>query len=264
MAVSNFCKFHHFGHCKFGKQCTKQHMDRTCPIFKCQVEDCELRHPRLCRFFTQFGRCRFGNQCSYFHPVENKSDEEIKALKMEVETLIAKISEMENLVLRLNHLENEIETLRKPLHSPESILRRSKPSDDFPCEQCDYRASSKTVLKRHVTMKHKETSKPSLSLPPVPCFRNFYGCHNLVTEYKTENTAICPTCKKMLAEKEISNPFSPNLCPCCHESCSGPPFTFCGECLSGLKADNFIDSRWGAWQLETETGDIICIDLDFT
>ena len=166
--------------------------------------------------------------------------------------------------LRNGKFGTQTKSSRKPLHSPESILRRSKASDDFPCEQCDYRASSKTVLKRHVTMKHKETSKPSLSLPPVPCFRNFYGCHNLVTEYKTENTAICPTCKKMLAEKEISNPFSPNLCPCCHESCSGPPFTFCGECLSGLKADNLIDSRWGAWQLETETGDIICIDLDFT
>ena len=121
MALITYCKYHHFGHCKFGDQCKKQHMDTTCPTFKCMVEDCTFRHPRLCKFFTQFGRCKFGSQCSYLHPVENSSDEEIKALKQEIQILGLKIEEMENVALRLNHLEEIIESLCfvKEKHSSE-------------------------------------------------------------------------------------------------------------------------------------------------
>ena len=53
--------------------------------------------------------------------VENSSDDEIKALKQEIQILGLKIEEMESVALRLNHLEEIIESLCfvKEKHSSE-------------------------------------------------------------------------------------------------------------------------------------------------
>ena len=263
----------------------------TCPISQCKDKDCKLRHPRFCRFFFQFGKCKFDDDCAYLHEsTQTNLDDEIKNLKSEVDQIKSRNTELEKILLSMK---SEIAALKEVC-----TKAGNEPSDNFPCEECDYKASSRTVLKRHTTMKHRVTfsknstptssisisessqSLPSSSIlasisnsststsngfsrPPVPCSRNFYGCPNLVTHYDQHSTAMCPTCKLMIASKLNANPFPSNLCPSCHESSCGPPFSFCSECLKDLMTDNFIDSRWGAWQLDKETEEIICIDLDF-
>ena len=169
MVVSDNCKFNHFGHCKFGNQCTKKHMDKTCPTFKCQVEDCYLRHPRLCKFFTQFGRCKFGQKCSYFHPIECKSQSlEILALKVEIENLIVKVSGMEDLVLRLGHLENEIESLRKHTNSAGNVFNKFD-QYKYPCDVCDFACDSSSELDKHVKTDHEEPPDIQLNEKDFKC-----------------------------------------------------------------------------------------------
>ena len=291
MAVSEFCKFHQFGYCKFGSECKKLHTMDTCPTFQCQVEDCSLRHPRLCKFFTEFGRCKFGNGCFYFHlsttNASNSEDEKIRALMKEIETLKKKIKEMEILLFRVQKMEKEIEYLRNNL-----TIRVDEKDQGFKCDICEYEASSLTVLKRHKTMKHKQQSaiieentsppSPTFAIPapptqatpsptptllvksPVPCARKFAACLNLVSQYSDSDTALCLPCKKKLDTMAKSNPFSPSLCPCCHSTdINGPPFSFCQECLKYLDEDGCMESSFGSWYLDRITKEIVCIQLDY-
>ena len=124
-------------------------------------------------------------------------------------------------------------------------------------------------LKRHKTMKHKDkvppqTSSQSSIQPDVPCVRQEFGCKNTVNKYNDRNTAICPKCKVTLDTLMKSSPFPSTMCPCCHATSTGPPFSFCQECLGFLAEDGSMDSTWGTWVLERNTGKIICMHLDFT
>ena len=59
---------------------------------------------------------------------------------------------------------------QRPLSNPPSILPSPGISGNtlqFSCEQCNYQCSLKSVLKRHITMKHKN-SPPPVSTPQIP------------------------------------------------------------------------------------------------
>ena len=127
------------------------------------------------------------------------------------------------------------------------------------CDTCEYKARSNTVLKRHKTMKHKQKTASS----SIPCVREVFGCKNKVNEYNDKECAICPDCRSKLEIMFNSSPFSPTLCPCCHDPSGGPPHAFCQECLGYLDQDGCMDSPFGSWNRDNITGDIICINLDF-
>ena len=63
------CKFHKFGHCKFGETCRHLHIDTICTNSNCSRKLCSLRHPKHCKYFTSTGFCKFNEDCSYLHPV---------------------------------------------------------------------------------------------------------------------------------------------------------------------------------------------------
>ena len=97
----------------------------------------------------------------------------------------------------------------------------------------------------------------------IPCVREVFGCKNKVNEYNDKECAICPDCRSKLEIMFNSSPFSPTLCPCCHDPSGGPPYAFCQECLGYLDQDGCMDSPFGSWNRDNITGDIICINLDF-
>ena len=79
----NVCRHHKYGFCKFGKNCRTKHNDEVCETNNCEINLCDKRHPRSCRFFTEFGRCKFGDYCRYKHvEVQNdRNEKEIETLK---------------------------------------------------------------------------------------------------------------------------------------------------------------------------------------
>ena len=97
----------------------------------------------------------------------------------------------------------------------------------------------------------------------APCILHEDGCQSMVTDYFNNFTAICATCVQFLENKLKSSPFPQDLCPCCHQSCLGPPFSLCKECLTEIESDGYADSTWGSWHLDRRTGKMICIGLDF-
>ena len=268
-----FCKFHQYGHCKFGAKCKKFHTKETCSNLKCKVDRCISRHPRQCKFYLLFGRCKFGDSCSFLHITAEENvvkalKEEILTLKTEMKSLMEKNCEIE---ARLENLERENKSVNK------DDIENLKSMEKHKCDECGYEANTLTVLKRHKTMKHKQTTSTSSSTlskpssispnaaynPTIPCAMEDEGCKNFVSQYFNKYTAICLPCKQNLENMMKSSPFPSTACPCCHDPSNGLPFSFCKECLSGLDQDGYMESGWGSWHLDENSGEIICTHLDF-
>ena len=67
MAQQNVCTFNKFGYCKFKQNCRKQHITEKCENDSCDTKTCNLRHPRVCRYFRDIGFCKFGEWCLFNH-----------------------------------------------------------------------------------------------------------------------------------------------------------------------------------------------------
>ena len=96
------CLFNDRGYCKYREQCRKQHHKSICPIKNCDKK-CNARHPKPCKFKSE---CRFNakNICAFKHNTIGREDDELDALKNEIESLK---SENQRKELELERLENE-------------------------------------------------------------------------------------------------------------------------------------------------------------
>ena len=65
--MANVCQHLKYGFCKFLDKCKYKHVNENCNEKSCEINDCEKRHPMLCRYFKEFGRCKFGSFCYYRH-----------------------------------------------------------------------------------------------------------------------------------------------------------------------------------------------------
>ena len=161
-AALHCCKFHQYGHCKYGSTCKHFHTKDTCFDSNCDKNTCTLRHPKCCKHFSRLGSCKFGTRCSYSHtvaPIQNDLvkvvDEILKDLHTVKNTLKMKEAEIQHLKARVEELEVKVES------------STSKPKEDiFKCNLCDYDCKSQKTLKSHTTRKHK--NEPLENNPPTP------------------------------------------------------------------------------------------------
>ena len=136
----------------------------------------------------------------------------------------------------------------------------------FKCDLCSYESKSKKGVNIHRGFKHKSASESSTSTSyqtPINCILQGDVCPNLLTSYFSKFTAICASCQVCMENKLLSSPFSSDLCPCCQQASSGPPYSLCPECLVSIQEDGYAESSWGSWHLYRSTGQIFCIGLDF-
>ena len=155
----------------------------------------------------------------------------------------------------------------------------------FYCDFCDYTSTSRKGVNIHKGAKHNKKSGIASDLgsttvssvssstfsfstnapvkPPLSCFRHDEGCPNFVTDYFDRHSAICPKCREFLDSKLNHSSFPPSICPCCHVHVGGEQFSLCSECLGSLSQDGFSESEWGFWVLNRDTGETICMQLDF-
>ena len=85
--IQHVCKYHKFGHCKFGKKCRHMHNDINYTKLNCDRNACLYRQPMPCKFVTCSDLCNFGARCSYAHPqsVSSKLEIEIDNLKVSLQ-----------------------------------------------------------------------------------------------------------------------------------------------------------------------------------
>ena len=60
------CLHFKFGYCKFKELCRNRHEEALCENVKCDVQSCDLRHPKHCKYHLKYGFCKF-NACLYKH-----------------------------------------------------------------------------------------------------------------------------------------------------------------------------------------------------
>ena len=118
-------------------------------------------------------------------------------MKLEIENLKLKISELESCVLKINPLENKDDSLEVENHVSleNETLQIKEHSNKLKCELCNYETTSQKGLNIHKGVKHKKlkdlriessvvstssTSSDSTPKPPVACARSPWGCLNSV------------------------------------------------------------------------------------
>ena len=149
--------------------------------------------------------------------------------------------------------EQDLKVHMETVHKSAALPEETK----FKCGACAFESLSSKGLKVHKKAKHKIALKP-----PISCVRQDYGCRNLVENYYDKYTAICSDCSKLLETHLKSSSFGQNLCPCCREESGGNAYSLCKECLEDVDSLGFVNSGWGAWHLNKDSGEIICIHLD--
>ena len=159
------CKHNYYGHCKYESTCHKRHLSETCSNFPCRNQNCEKRHPYLCRYFENFNKCKFGNKCSYLHR-ENQSYlnlKEIQMMKEQIMKLQVEKEYLEKIIIKLDNMEKEIKNLREKFEKSETIETKADTEEEndnadenYQCEFCDFKAKSDGGLKTHKRAKHKD------------------------------------------------------------------------------------------------------------
>ena len=113
MSRNSVCRFNQFGFCKFRNSCFRKHINSNCENDRCLKSDCELRHPKMCRYYSEYSYCKFGEYCKFKHQeiIETKENE-IKNKDMEIRNNEALELENRELKETIEELKLEVETLR--------------------------------------------------------------------------------------------------------------------------------------------------------
>ena len=102
MAQQNVCRFFKYGFYKFEEHCRKMHVKEKCQNSKCEVKNCNLRHPKVCRYFRDYYFCKFGEYCCLKHLQPEHND-----------TIANLVKENENIKLKLEKVEEKLNLLDK-------------------------------------------------------------------------------------------------------------------------------------------------------
>ena len=71
MAQQIVCSYFKFGYCKFLEKCRLVHIIEPCRNTSGGIKTCNLRHPKVCKFYRDYRRCKFWEWCYFLHR-ENK------------------------------------------------------------------------------------------------------------------------------------------------------------------------------------------------
>ena len=123
MLIQTVCQFNKFGFCKFGNRCFRHHENKLCKNGSCQVLECQLRHPKKCKFFSQYFYCKFGTYCRFSH----EKNDEGKSLEIVEKQLEDVKNEIRKKTLEMKSLSDEIPSMEKNIKSEMlEILRKMR------------------------------------------------------------------------------------------------------------------------------------------
>ena len=125
----NVCLYFKFGYCKHKEHCRKQHIKELCEKTSCDISNCTLRHPKICKFHRDHGMCKF-NPCMFRH-VENDFDE----MKKENDKLLKMITNIDNKLKDLEMKIVESEALSSKLSIVEERLEKLDETAKKVCEK---------------------------------------------------------------------------------------------------------------------------------
>ena len=120
MATHNICFFNKYEFCKFLERCRRYHENKICEKLKCEIKECPLRHPKVCKL----GFCKFSQWCRFSHS-DNKSikekNKDVKKLEDRLETVE---KEFERKCEKISKLESELKGIQEKNKDAEKLEER--------------------------------------------------------------------------------------------------------------------------------------------
>ena len=173
--TNKICHFNNIGYCKFGIHCQKKHCNIVCELLDdCTEKNCEKRHPKICRYFSENTLCRFKEGCAYTHKekenIQTKVIGQITSCIMKHEKDITTLNEeiimlknlVENMALQLmQHFSKKVESNEKEKTEDIETIKSAPLEHVFKCEKCEYTAEKEITLKKHINTKHIEQKSQS-------------------------------------------------------------------------------------------------------
>ena len=150
MAAQNVCRYFKFGFCKFTDRCRFQHVEEICGNLSCEIKRCNLRHPKVCKFFRDYNRCKFGEWCCFKHITNNTEIDAIstETIRKEIEALQKIINDKDEVI---NQLSEKIKVIEDKLFSVEII---EKEDESFKCKECEFVGKNVKGLNIHMKRIH--------------------------------------------------------------------------------------------------------------
>lgn len=195
MATQNVCTFFKFGFCKYTVKCRFLHVKENCENLECDVISCNLRHPKICRFYRDYRRCKFGEWCCFRHVEKNlESNKEVIDRIKNIEKLIAEKD------AKITNLENKMKLIEEKLSiDKETVNQITEKETIFKCEYCEFETNSKKGIQIHRKRKHEKKFECDL------CGEVFYSetecrihkkSHSITTQFDHTNgeESVCENC----------------------------------------------------------------------
>ena len=109
MAAQNICFFLKYGVCKYLETCGNYYEKEICEKLNCEIRICNLRHPKVCRFFRDLGVCKFSEWCKFSHKVSNKAvkNDKVKELEEKLKNVEVALEKKKEDVLQLEEAKLE-------------------------------------------------------------------------------------------------------------------------------------------------------------
>ena len=85
-------------------------MKEECKNKSCEVKACNLRHPKICRFFRDYRRCKFGEWCHFKHLNNTMNSTDLDEIKEKLDNLTKLINEKDTMI---NDLKEKLKKLEK-------------------------------------------------------------------------------------------------------------------------------------------------------
>ena len=177
MATLNVCRYFKFGFCKFTDMCKFMHVNQCCENPSCEIKQCNLRHPRICKFYRDYNRCKFGEWCAFKHVEHNdRSAESTREILEKIDKLAEIIQEKDDLINSLiekmkcleakvmggkeylvenSSEDNQCEPCEKSLESVDVLHNQTETEQEhFKCDKCDFETKHEKGLNIHKKRKH--------------------------------------------------------------------------------------------------------------
>ena len=141
------CFKNKFGYCRYSDSCRYKHVTLVCDEGQCDIQKCEKRHPKICKYYRDFRRCKFTVGCKYKHENNqekiNNLEKQMDKQKEELEEKNAYILQLE---LRLGEIEKKFkeEQIRtdkriRDLENANKSKNNEKNEDtSFKCKDCEF------------------------------------------------------------------------------------------------------------------------------
>ena len=89
-------------------------ISEICKNPSCDVQNCNLRHPQICKYFCDYKKCKFGEWCFFFHQESDKFSKKIiddleKDINKKLEDSGAKIKQIDEKIAEIE--KDELKTM---------------------------------------------------------------------------------------------------------------------------------------------------------